>query len=42
MNKVKFIFITSITPFLSGCGEVIDSQIDKYFPINPQYNGQYK
>ncbi|MDC9580361.1 hypothetical protein PSI15_02025 [Xenorhabdus sp. PR6a] len=41
MNKVKFIFITTITPFLSGCGEVIDSQIDKYFPINPQYNGQY-
>ncbi|MBC8954219.1 hypothetical protein [Xenorhabdus sp. PB62.4] len=40
MNKVKFVFITIITPFLSGCGEVIDSQIDKYFPLNPQYGSQ--
>ncbi|MDE9428167.1 hypothetical protein [Xenorhabdus bovienii] len=40
MNKIKFIFITTITPFLSGCGELIDSQIDKYFPINPQYDSQ--
>ncbi|WP_340615965.1 hypothetical protein [Xenorhabdus entomophaga] len=40
MNKVKFVFIFTITPFLSGCGEIIDYQIDKYFPINPQYGGQ--
>ncbi|MDC9622841.1 hypothetical protein PSI22_14630 [Xenorhabdus sp. XENO-7] len=40
MSKVKIFFITTIIPLLSGCSEIIDSQIDKYFPLNPQYDSQ--
>ncbi|OTA19756.1 hypothetical protein Xbed_02066 [Xenorhabdus beddingii] len=40
MDKIKFAFIFTIIPFLSGCSEIVDSQIDKYFPLNPQSGGQ--
>ncbi|MDE9458847.1 hypothetical protein [Xenorhabdus bovienii] len=37
--KILSIVALSIL-LLSGCGEILDSKIDNYFPLNPQYDSQ--
>ncbi|MBD2799914.1 hypothetical protein [Xenorhabdus szentirmaii] len=40
MQYMKLTFIFIFSPFLVGCGEILDSKLDKYFPLNPKNEGQ--
>ncbi|MDX7989408.1 hypothetical protein FE392_19280 [Xenorhabdus sp. 12] len=40
MKYMKLTSILILSPFLVGCGEILDSKLDRYFPLNTKNEGE--
>ncbi|MDE9431977.1 hypothetical protein [Xenorhabdus bovienii] len=40
MNTIKFILVSTLIPFLTGCSEILDKKLDEHFPLNQKNDGQ--